>query len=163
MARLPRRLLRKLSVGVTEEVGAKFAALALKKAGTRISGKVLTGSPHWKAAFVHVAEHFGPQAGKASHAIFEAALRSQRALETLIQSAALKPSLKYLGRETIGGMAVGRPVIVLEREFGRVIGKIGQDNCTVLRLVLDITGKPITAYPIRSLGQSLGDILKYLE
>jgi hypothetical protein len=133
-----------------KEIGEKLVKLASKKAASRILGKLATNSKAWRKAFEHIAMHFGPIEGKASHAIFEKAFRSKAGVEKLIRTA-----LTSLGRSpvvsklTIDGVAAGKPCVILEKEFSEVIGKIGDEPCKILRIVVDFTGKPITAFPVK--------------
>ena len=41
----------------------------------------------------------------------------------------------------------GKPAVVIERQFTEVIGRAGKTECRVLRIVVDFTGRPITAFP----------------
>ncbi|HYE73917.1 MAG TPA: hypothetical protein VEF04_11330 [Blastocatellia bacterium] len=145
-----------------KEVGKKLASLGFKNAGKRLAGKLFIGSGAWNKAFKHVALHFSEAAfaKKASHSVFHSAFRSKAALETLLKDAVTKPSRKILTRATIDGVPAGRPVVVLEREFGQEIGemlgrqmengaeKIVRTPCKILRVVVDITGRPVTAFPV---------------
>lgn len=178
-----------VATSVVREVGVSLSKLALKKAGARLAGKVLIKSKAWQKAFLHIAEHFTVDAlaHKATHGVFAKALRSPKALERLIVSAVKSPSRKFISRATIEGVARGKPVVIIEREFGEVIGdvfvneggKIVQQTvdkvvtetvqevvngkivtktitktvkvpvqCKILRIVVDFTGRPITAIPV---------------
>ncbi|MDC0176130.1 hypothetical protein OAJ60_04245 [Planctomycetaceae bacterium] len=44
----------------------------------------------------------------------------------------------------------------MERQFKRAIGQIGDEECYILRLVVDYTGRPITAYPVKNFVKSAG-------
>ena len=46
--------------------------------------------------------------------------------------------------------------MILERQFKQAIGKIGDEACHVLRVVVDYTGRPITAYPVKGFLTSTG-------
>lgn len=144
------------------QVGRRLLQLGLRKAGSRIAGKILTGSSAWKKAFLHIAEHFGKDAllSKPVHAVFRGKYCSQAALEPLIQKAATKPSRRALTQATVHGNPIGRWVVLLEREFPEEIGdeitrKVVQGMvvdrstpCKILRIIVDLTGRPITAYPV---------------
>ncbi len=147
---------------IARQAGKRFVALALKKAGSRLAGKLFLNSKAWVKAFEHVAEHFSVKAlaSKASHSVFTTAFRSKPAVEKLIRQALKGPTKKYISRLTIGGDAIGRPCVVIEKEFAEVIGetfkKVGAEivkqeggDCKWLRIVVDITGRPITAFPFK--------------
>ena len=72
---------------VIKEIGKKAAKMAVRKAGSRFFGHITRKSRVWLKAFEHIAEHFEPAAGKASHAIFEPKFRSLEAVETLLKKA----------------------------------------------------------------------------
>jgi hypothetical protein len=132
-----------------KEVGKGLVKLAAKKAASRILGKLAVNSKAWGKAFVHIAEHFGPVEGKASHAIFTESLRSKTAIEKLLRQALTKLGrAPVVGKLTISGVPAGKPCVILEKEFAEVIGKIEDKPCKILRIVVDYTGKPITAYPV---------------
>ena len=134
---------------VLKEVGKRGAKLASRKAASRILGKLATNSRAWRKAFEHISEHFAPVANKAAHAIFEKEFRSKAGVEGLLRSA-----LNKLGRApvvsklTSDGIASGAPCVILEKEFDKVIGTIGDRPCKILRIIVDFTGKPITAFPV---------------
>lgn len=145
---LGRQVFGRAGRAAARELGGRLSALALRRASSRILGKIGTRSRHWARAFEHIALHFRPDPTRAAHAVFEAAFRSRPALEELIQRAVRRPSQRLLTRATIHGNPAGRAVVVLEREFGRVIGQQDGQACTILRIIVDYTGRPITAYPI---------------
>jgi hypothetical protein len=80
------------------QLGKRLSALALKRAGSRLFGKIAIGSPAWKKAFVHISEHFDERAlaSKDVHGIFERPLRNRSSLEALLKQAAGKPGRKLL-------------------------------------------------------------------
>ncbi len=134
---------------VAREVGEKIMRLSSKKAASRILGKMASNSRAWGKAFEHISEHFAPAAGKASHAIFEPALRNRGAVEGLIRSALKKLGrAPVVGKLTVDGVPAGKPCVLLEKEFKGVIGKIDGRDCKILRIIVDYTGKPVTAYPV---------------
>lgn len=134
---------------VGKEIGKRLTKLASKKAASRLLGKLAVDSKPWRKAFQHIALHFEPMAGKPAHAVYEAAYRSKAGVEELLRRA-----LSSLGRApvvsklTIDGVPAGTPCVILEKEFKEVIGKIGDKPCKILRIVVDFTGKPITAFPV---------------
>jgi hypothetical protein len=144
------------------ELGKDLLKLALRRAGSRLAGKILIESKAWQKAFLHIAEHFTLDLlkEKASHTIFTAALRNRTAVERLIITTVKGPSHRAITRATIDGVAAGRPVIILERVFQEVIGEefkrqggelVLQNQCKILRVIIDITGRPVTAYPVSAL------------
>jgi len=142
---------------IVKQIGKKLTKLSLKKAGSRIVGKINVKSRFWNRAFEHIALHFKPVAGKVSHAVFEPAFRSRTAVEKLIKSVVSKASrAPVLTKATIDGVPLGKPVVILEKEFSEVIGKITVEQSgklvekplKILRVIVDYTGKPITAYPV---------------
>src|SRR5271157_310504 len=135
---------------VTKRIGKKLAALMAKKAGSRVLGHIARNSRVWKKALEHIALHFKPMAGKAAHVIFEPKFRNMKAIEELVTKAMTK-----LGRKPVvtqltdaAGVAVGKPAVILEKEFAEVIGRKGATECKILRVIVDFTGRPITAYPV---------------
>jgi hypothetical protein len=138
-------ILRKLA----REVGEGVVRLSSKKAASRILGKLATNSRAWRKAFEHISLHFGPIAGKPSHSVFESAFRNRGAVEGLIRTAIRKLGRAPIaGRLTVHGVPEGTPCVLLEKEFKDVIGKINGRDCKILRIIVDYTGKPITAYPV---------------
>jgi hypothetical protein len=135
---------------VTNEIGKDLAKLMAKKAPSRVLGHLARDSRVWKKAFEHIAEHFEPIAGKPAHAVFEPKYRSMTAMQELITKAMTK-----LGRAPVvtkltdaAGVPVGKPAVILEKEFAEVIGRKGATECRILRVVVDFTGRLITAYPV---------------
>jgi hypothetical protein len=137
----------------------------VRKAGSRMAGKILTGSAAWTKAFEHVILHFsekeifekGGQA--ATHGVFKAALRSRSALEALISTAVRRPSSIKVGKLAVHGVFDGRPCVLLEREFADVIGEelrreggqiVSRTEAKILRIIMDVNGKPVTAFPVAS-------------
>jgi hypothetical protein len=132
-----------------KEIGKKLTKLAVRKAGSRFLGHIARNSPAWRKAFEHIALHFKAVSGKASHAIFEPKFRSFEAIEELLKKALSGPSRNpVLTKLTIDGVPAGKVAVVIEREFAQVIGKIGAGECRILRIVVDFTGRPITAFPV---------------
>jgi hypothetical protein len=151
-----------IAKAVVKEIGKRAAALALKKAGSRLAGKLFLNSREWIKAFEHIAEHFSLRAlaTKATHSVFLASLRNKSAVEGLINQALRGPTRKYLWRLKIANEVIplGRPCVMIEREFAQVIGETFENvggqfvkkegaDCKWLRIIVDYTGRPITAYP----------------
>jgi hypothetical protein len=151
---------------VVKQIGKRLSALALRKAASRIIGKMAVGSRYWVKAFEHIALHFSEQslAKKAVHSVFSPKFRTRQAVEELIRQGASKTGRRTLTKATIEtageSVPLGKPVIILEREFSQVIGEelrrsvqnntevIMRVECKILRIIVDYTGKPISAYPV---------------
>ncbi len=129
--------------------------LLMKKAGARVAAHIARNSRVWKKAFKHIQLHFTKKggAGKTSHAVFASKFQTEVAVKKLVATTASKPSRKaVLSKATnAGGQQVGRPCVVIEREFAEVIGTdhLGKP-AKILRLVVDYTGRPLTAFPVSS-------------
>ncbi len=134
---------------VIKQIGKKGAKALIKKSGSRVAGQITRKSRSWTKAFAHIAEHFKPSPDKLRHAVFESRFRSQDAIEGLIKRTVSGPSrTPILTKLTVGGEPIGMPAVVIEREFPDVIGRIGDKECRILRIVVDITGRLQTAYPV---------------
>ena len=147
----------KVTQVVIKEIGKRLTKLAAKKAGSRLVGHMTRSSRAWQKAFRHISLHFRPMGKKASHAVFKKKHRSEAAVKQLIQQAASRPSRAPVTTKlTIGAENIGRPAVIIERRFKQAIGSIGDEACHVLRVVVDYTGRPITAYPVKSFLTSAG-------
>jgi len=132
-----------------KEIGKRAAKLAVRKAGSRFFGHITRKSRVWLKAFEHIAEHFDAVPGKASHAIFEPKFRSMEAIENLLKKALSGPSRHpILTKLTIDGVPAGKPAVVIERQLTEVIGRSGKTECRILRIVVEFTGRPVTAFPV---------------
>ena len=84
----------------------------------------------------HVAKHTRRIAGKAIHTVF----RSPNQVKKLVQTTLSK-------HQNIVVQKVGRKTrYIVEKEFNRVIGKGGEK---ILKVVIDKTGRIVTAYPVK--------------
>jgi hypothetical protein len=146
---------------IADEVSVRVVRLAIRKAGSRLAGKILTGSAAWIKAFEHISEHFVERYvyEKAKHGVFKSALRNQSALEELIRRAVRGPSSVKVGKLAVHGEFTGRTCVILEREFSDVIGEelrrledgtIERAPAKILRIILDVDAKPVTAMPVAS-------------
>jgi hypothetical protein len=146
---------------IADEVAVRTVRLAIRKAGSRLAGKILTGSAAWLKAFEHISEHFVERYvyEKAKHGVFKSALRNQSALEELIRRAVRGPSSVKVGKLAVHGEFTGRTCVILEREFSEEIGEelrrladgtIERTPAKILRIILDVDAKPITAMPVAS-------------
>ena len=141
---------KKVGEIIIKEIGKRLSKLAAKKAGARFIGHMARGSRAWAKAFKHIRAHFRHVKGKASHAIFKKKFRNEAALKGLIRQAISNPSRSpVLTKLTVGAQNLGRPAVVLERQFKNAIGNIGDEACHILRVIIDYTGRPITAYPVK--------------
>lgn len=99
-----------------------------------------------KAVAAHIAEHFTMVAGKVSHSLFDASLQSTKAVTGLVTE-----TLKKGGSSAILSVTdSGALAWVFEAELGRTIGAAGKQALTKLRVVVDLQGRLITAFPIRA-------------
>ncbi len=128
-----------------------FAQMMVKKSVSRLTGKMLIGSKQWREALEHIADHFRPIAGKPTHTVFVSKYANNQGVSDLISRA-----LNSLGRQpivsrlTVAGKSVGKPCVIMEKEFSEVIGKSEKGgDCKILRIIMDFTGRPITAYPVK--------------
>jgi hypothetical protein len=150
----------KASRKLAEEVSENVVRLAIRRAGARLAGKILVGSNAWRKAFEHIAEHFEARFvyQKGVHGVFVSALRSREALEPLVKLAVTKPSRKAVGRASVNGVFSGRVCTIIEREFTEAIGEelrlekgvLTSVEAKILRIIVDVRGKPITAFPVAS-------------
>ena len=132
-----------------KEIGKELAQLAVRNGGSRFAGHIARNSKEWKHTYQHIKEHFKAEPGKASHTVFEQRFRTKGAIEKLLERALLKPSRHpVLTLLTIDGVPGGRPAVVIERQFSKVIGRKGTTECRIVRMVVDYQGDPITAYPV---------------
>ncbi len=98
--------------------------------------------------FQHVSAHFVPNPDKPSHSVFKAALRGKAKIEELVSQTLRKGSVE----PHLSVSDSGRFAFVYERKFAEAIGEKGE---SVLRVVLDESGKLITAYPLEALTTKL--------
>ncbi len=99
-----------------------------------------------KAVAAHIAEHFTMVSGKVAHSLFDASLRSTKAVTGLVTE-----TLKKGGSSAILSVTdSGALAWVFEAELGRTIGAAGKQALTKLRVVVDLQGRLITAFPIRA-------------
>jgi hypothetical protein len=155
-----RKLAAKLA---SRELGQAITRIALSKRTVRFIGK------RWEEAFRHIAEHFAARTALATRAaagVFLEAFRSRSAVEGLIKQAVKRPSNKLLSRRVVHGakLAIGEPVVIVEREFSQVIGEafkmsgseiVKEGECKVLRVVFNVAGEVITAFPVPGINAGL--------
>lgn len=144
-------------------IGSGAARTALRNAGGRVTGKLLTATDRWDRLSKYVRKHFNEKLFRRGerdvHGVFAKKYRDPQRLQDLVRQAADKPShAPYLSRLTRNGKPVGQPAIVIERDFGKEIGyslvrndktgEITTESCSILKIITDITGNPISIYPV---------------
>jgi hypothetical protein len=97
----------------------------------------------------------------------------------LIKSAVKRISNRIFTRNFVHGVSAGEPVMIVEREFSHVVGEafkqvggvivkdsekvvengieriIWNGDCKVLRVVFNVAGEVITAFPVRAINFGL--------
>jgi hypothetical protein len=140
-----------------QAIGKGAFKLGSKKAASRILGKIAVGSKEWRKAFEHIALHFAPMEGKTVHAVFKETYRSEAGVAKLIREA-----ITRLGRAPVAGEG---STYILEKEFKQAIGtvKIGDKvhDCKILRIIVDYTGKPLSAYPVKDFTAAAGAFVAF--
>ena len=96
----------------------------------------------------HVAKHTRHVAGKAVHSIF----RSPNQVKKLVEVAIRQP-------DRVVAQAGRRARWVVEKEFGREIGRNGE---RILRVVVEASGRIVTAFPVRAFTTGTAAALAYL-
>ena len=132
--------------------------MAEKKAGSRVMGFLTRRGSGLKDAMKHIAEHFKPNSAKPTHSTFLKKFATPDRVIDLMKQAVSKPSRNpILTRLTNpSGEPTGKAVLIIEREFSKYIGeaavKEGGEILTkktkILRIITDLTGRPITAHPV---------------
>jgi RHS repeat-associated protein len=151
------KLARKL---FSRAFGRKITRLAEKKIRSRAMGYLTRGGRDLKKAMTHIAEHLKPDPNKVRHSVFLTKFTKPDKVIDLMKSAVSKPSRTPMWTRLTdaAGEATGRSVFVIEREFSEYIGKVtvkeGGELVTketkILRMIIDVTGRPITAYPVEA-------------
>jgi hypothetical protein len=156
----------KIPASVAKALGQRLARGALKAAAKRAASKVGTGSRAWTKAFTHIVEHFSERVfeQRATHSVFAAGLRERRLVEPLIEKTLKGPGNKQITKALVHDVAAGTPVVIIERQFPDIIGEtifrrrngvIERESCTILRVVVDFSGTPVTAYPVTEFFRSV--------
>ena len=135
--------------------------------------KVLLRAGNWlgkratKTLSKHVARHGRRIAGRAIHSVFKSPKKIKSLVTSAVDDAAklAKKFPKAPAGEVLeeGGVRIirqttrspGKYRYVVEKEFGKVIGTRGE---TVLRVVLDMSGRVVTAFPTRGFLSTLGAV-----
>lgn len=143
---------KKLGTSVIKEVSGTEALRFILKAVKRF--RKHAGDPKkWLEAFKHIKLHFVADPNKPTHTIFAPQFRSSDAVKELIDRALEREDkLLRLSRRTQEGARVGQPSAQIEVRFDEAIGHTtAGDPCHFLRIITDLTGRPITAFPAREL------------
>jgi RHS repeat-associated protein len=92
----------------------------------------------------HIADHFKEIPGKVVNSVFSKEYRKTEKIAGLI-----KDTLTKAGRSPVLSRAEnGAQVWVFEKELGKTIGKKGDEALTKLRVVVDMEGRLVTAFPV---------------
>jgi RHS repeat-associated protein len=92
----------------------------------------------------HIADHFKEIPGKVVNSVFSKEFRKTEKIAGLIED-----TLTKAGRSPVLSRADnGALVWVFEKEFGKTIGKKGDDALSKLRVVVDLEGRLVTAFPV---------------
>ena len=94
---------------------------------------------------MHIADHFTMIPEKIAHGVFEASLRNTKAVTALVTETLKKGVTPILSRTDSGALAW-----VFEAELGRRIGTAAGQSLTKLRVVVDLKGRLITAFPTKA-------------
>jgi hypothetical protein len=159
------------------ELGPRIMKVVFGKRTVRFVGK------QWERAFAHITEHFSARgalaAGRSTAGIFLPQFRAKEVIQRLITDAVKSPSAKTVSRSFVHGVTAGEPVIIVEREFGHVIGEafkmvqgqvvkdvekemvngveriLWNGDCRVLRVIYNSAGEILTAFPVRAVRHGL--------
>jgi hypothetical protein len=99
-----------------------------------------------KSVAAHIAEHFVMIPEKVAHSVFVQSLRSTKAVTGLVTETLKKGANAPILSATDSGALAW----VIEAELGRTIGHAGKQALTKMRVVVDLRGRLITAFPVRS-------------
>jgi hypothetical protein len=141
---------RTIGRSVLQQLGRTEALRFLENASRRVLRKLQRDSAAWTEAFRHIKAHFVEDFTKPRHTVYVEKFRSRAALEDLFEKALQHPDRQTrLSRETFEGVATGKPVAVIEVTLDEVIGRTSSGaSCRILRLITDLTGRPLTAFPV---------------
>ena len=139
---------------VSKEIGRRGMKLMVRKSGSRLLGHLQRNSRVWRKAFEHIKLHFKQVPGKSSHTLFAPKYRTEAAVRELVRKAASKPShAPVITKQTVAGLPEGTPCVIIDRVFKHAIGTTADGlPAHTLRVVVDFTGKPVTAFPMRAAG-----------
>lgn len=124
----------------------------VRNSSKRLAGIVRRDKGHWQKAYRHIAEHFraAGRSVKNSHGVFARKFRSETEIKSLLRKVASGVSrAPVVSLERIGGKSIGRPVVLLQKKFSRPIGIDAKGKpADILVVVMDYTGRLLTAYPV---------------
>ncbi len=149
----------KIGQRVVKELGKKVASLGVKNANSRVLGHLTRNSAEWKKALGHITLHFStkPSLTKPLHSVFAKTFRNGDAVKELIRQAVTKPSHRALSTNLrVNGNEIGRPGAYIVRHFKQAIGVQNGEACHFLRVLVDYTGRIVTAYPATKALPTLG-------
>ena len=125
------------------EWGTKQAARLMRQGG-EIAAKRLAKFGIVPDVAKHIADHFKEIPGKVVHSLFNKELRKTEKLSGLITE-----TLTKSGRSAVLSRADnGALVWIFEKDFGKAIGRQGEQNLTKLRVIVDLEGRLVTAFPV---------------
>jgi hypothetical protein len=145
---------------VVKAVTRKFFQRALRNVARRVGGHLIRESRAWQKAFAHIAEqHFSEQAEKLVNGVFLSKFRNQESIEQLLREAVRGAQRRTVLPAGHPDNTSGRAVIRLEIQFfEKIVGEkfvqLTKDDagrmvpCKFLRIFLDVTGRPITMFPV---------------
>lgn len=126
----------------TREFGKKLAT-KLQKVASKLALKRLDDVATNRQLVKHVLEHLKDVGGKAVHSTLLKKYKDIGKLKALIKETVTKSGRKpVLSRTDDGALAW-----VFEKELGKTIGKAGEKSLTKMRVVVDLKGRLITAFP----------------
>jgi hypothetical protein len=125
--------------------GMRGSRLLARSAARRALRRLETFGIDTKVAR-HIAEHFTMIPEKVAHSLFDASLRNTKAVTGLVTETLKKgAAAPILSKTETGALAW-----VFEADLGRRIGSAGTEALSKLRVVVDLKGRLITAFPIKS-------------
>jgi len=141
---------------VVKEVSRRFFQRALRNVGRKVAGHLVRESRAWQKAFLHIAEeHFSEQAEKLVNGVFLSKFRNQESIEQLLREAVRGAQRRIVLPAGHPDNTSGKAVIRLEIQFfEKIVGERFKDDvgrmvpCKFLRVFLDLTGRPITMFPV---------------
>jgi nucleoid-associated protein YgaU len=134
---------------VLRQIGIRLSKKGVQHATRLLARHLRSDSRIWRQVYDHIARHFAADGGRAeaklAHGVFDKAYRSFESMKKLLLEACQKPS--HAPYFSDWG---GKPRIIIEKAFTHPIGTAGaqQAPTNFLRIVIDFTGRPVSAFPI---------------
>jgi RHS repeat-associated protein len=145
-----RKAAQKLGGRFFREWGTKQGTRLVKK-GADIAAKRLAKHGIVPDVAKHIADHFKEIPGKVVNSIFTKEYRKTEKIAGLIEE-----TLTKAGRSPLLSRADnGALVWVFEKDFGKAIGKKGDEALSKLRVVVDMEGRLVTAFPVDNFLESV--------